>query len=79
LGKKLRGWVIIAITSTFTGTINKLEEMMPTGATISYSSTTITTELRQSKGIVSTISTRLDTPTSETPSPGWYPHTVTIL
>lgn len=52
------------------GTINRIEEMMCTGANISYSNVTITTDIRHTKGVVSTISTRLDTPVTASPSPG---------
>ncbi|XP_067939671.1 uncharacterized protein [Watersipora subatra] len=51
------------------GTINRLEEMMPTGSNVSYGNTTITTDTREKIGVVSTISTRLETPESTTPSP----------
>ena len=53
-----------------TGTINKIEEMMQTGASISYSNTTISTDIREKQGVVSTISTRLETPDTASPSPG---------
>ena len=44
--------------------------MMQTGASISYSNTTISTDVREKQGVVSTISTRLETPDTASPSPG---------
>ena len=43
---------------------------MQTGASISYSNTTISTDVREKQGVVSTISTRLETPDTASPSPG---------
>lgn len=43
---------------------------MITGTSVSYSSITIATELRLNRGMVSTLSTRLSTPESPSPSPG---------
>lgn len=60
------------IIGDFPGTINKLEEMMMTGATVSYGSITISTETRLQRGMVSTLSTRLSTPESPSPSPGIF-------
>ena len=57
------------------GIINKVEEMMPTGASNSYSSVTVSTGTRDNV-VVSTISTRLTTPRSLTPSPGLLLKTV---